>query len=316
MRTALRCIIVLLALPLFGSAPQSAPGGNAPDFLRLLPAAVAGWSLSTTDRVFNRETLATHLKDGAAAYLAYGFRRLLLREYVSSSGAALAVEVYDMSTAADAFGVFRAVPDGEEVHVGREALYLGGILRFWKGRFFARLTMKKETSGTREFLIGLGGKVAAAITEEGREPGILDCLPPEKLERRSIRYVHKQASLDGQFYLADENALLLDEGTEAVLGRYREARGESMLLVCRYRTPADARRAFLKFSRVYFAGKIEERGDTVVERTEFGQFAASRLAGPFLVLVLESPDRASCEALSKAAASRASQVFARPSGRN
>ena len=44
---------------------------------------------------------------------------------------------------------------------------------------------------------------------------ILGCLPGARLIKGSIRYFHKQSSLDAHYYLVDENALLLDEGTEA-----------------------------------------------------------------------------------------------------
>jgi hypothetical protein len=313
MRPSVAGLVTLALLSTFASSGQNAP---APDLVRLLPAEVSGWNRSAADRLYTRATISQYLKNEAGAYLAYGFRRLLVREYLGAPGASLVVEVYDMSTAADAYGVFSCGPDGEETPVGKDAVYTGGLLRFWKGPFFVRLTVKGEYAGTRPFLLGLGAKIAAAIAEEGTRPAILACLPQEELEKRSVRYFHKQASLDSQFYFVDENALLLDEGTEAVLGRYRQARGESMLLVCRYRTPADARRAYLKFSRVYFSGKIDERGDSVMEGIEAGEFAAARLAGACLILILESPGKSSCEALARATVALVNKVFPQPSRQN
>jgi hypothetical protein len=311
MRSVAASIVILALLPTL------APAEDAPDLVRLVPAAVAGWNPSASDKVYTRDTLSAYLKGGAGAYLAYGFRRLFVREYLSPANARLVIEIYDMAVAADAYGVFRNGPAGEEVAVGHEGYYGPGLLRFWKGPFFVRLLQTRSDAETQAFLTGLGRKIAAEIAEPGAKPVLLNCLPQERLEKGSVRYFHKQTSLDAYFYLVDENALLLDEGTESVLARYREPRGESMLLVCRYRTPADARRAYVKFCRVYFVGTIDERSDFITERIEAGQFATGRLAGVCLVLVLESPDGASCEALAKAASSRTLEVFpSKASGRN
>jgi hypothetical protein len=309
MRSIARCLIFVVVLPLVTAAPQSAAAQNAPDLVKLLPGEAAGWRPAGPDRVFNRETSVRYLRGAGETYLAYGFRRLLVREYSDTAGAPLVAEVYDMGTAGDAFGVFSNDPSGEAVAAGNEALYGRGILRFWKGAYFVRLRAAKETSGTRGLLTDLGRKIAAAIPEEGARPTILGCLPGARLIKGSVRYLHKQSSLNGHYYLVDENALLLDEGTEAALGRYHEAGGEALLLVCRYRTAADARRAYLKFGRVYFSGKFDDRGDSMIERIESGEFGAAQLSGACLILVLESPGRASCEALLGAAASSAQQIF-------
>lgn len=309
MRSIARCLIFVVVLPLVAAASQSPPAQNAPDLAKLLPGEAAGWRPAGPDRAFNRETSVRYLRGAGGTYLAYGFRRLLVREYSDTAGAPLVAEVYDMGTAGDAYGVFASDPGGEAAAAGNEALYGRGILRFWKGVYFVRLRAAKETAVTRGLLADLGRKIAAAIPEEGAKPAILGCLPAARLIKGSIRYFHKQSSLDGQYYLVDENALLLDEGTEAALGRYHEAGGEALLLVCRYRTAVDARRAYLKFGRVYFSRNFDERGDSMIERIESGEFGAAELAGACLILVLESPGRASCEVLLRTAASSAQQVF-------
>ena len=309
MRSIARSLLFVVLIPLLTAAPQNAPGRNPYDLDKLLPGESAGWRPAGPDRAYNRETSQAYLRGTAEGYLAYGFRGLLVREYADPAGAPLVAEVYDMDTAADAYGVFANDPAGEAVTVGHEALYRGGLLRFWKGPYFVRLRAARETAASRGFLVDLGRKIAAAISEEGAKPVLLGCLPAARLKKASVRYFHKQSTLNPYYYFVDENALLLDEGTEAALGRYAEAGGEAMLLVCRYRTAADARRAYLKFGRVYFSGSFDGRGDSMVERIESGEFGAAQLTGACLILVLESPSRASCEALLAAAASSALRAF-------
>ncbi len=309
MRAAARSLVFIILLPLLTAAPRSARAGGAADLAAVLPVEAAGCKAAGADRVFTRETAAGYLGRTADLYLAYGLRRLLVRDYKSAAGAAVVAEAYDMTTPADAFGVFADDPKGDEAAVGNEARCGGGRLRFWKGACFVALRAAREAAGTKELLAGLGRAIAAAIPEAGARPAIVGGLTPEGLEPRSVRYFHKQTSLDSQYYLADEHALSLDEGTEAALGRYREARGESLLLLCRYGSAADARRACLAFSRIFFRGRIDEQVNGVTERLENGQFAAARSVGSCLVVVLESPDRPGCEALVKAAGARLREIF-------
>jgi len=304
MRFIVACLVILGILPPLLSASE--PGA---DLARLLPDEIAGWKQSREDRAFTRDTIFEYLDGAGETYLGYGFRRLLVREYLDAAGSLLVVEIYDMATAADAFGIFSNDRDGEDVPVGREAIYGGGLLRFWKGPYFVRLLAEKETGGTRGMLTGLGLRIAAAIPQGGSKPALLGCLPLERLEKRSVRYFHKQVSLNAHYYLADENVLLLDEGTEVALARYKAEWGKSMLLVCRHRTPADARRAYLKFRRAYFSPGGDPNAGTTIEKIENGEFAGARLTGPFLILVFESPDPGSCESLLRSAETRIQEVL-------
>jgi hypothetical protein len=304
MRFLVACFVLLGLLP-----PLAAAADLGPDLARLLPDEIAGWKPSREDRAFTRDTIFEYLDGAGETYLGYSFKRLLVREYIDAAGSPLVAEIYDMAAAADAFGIFSNDPDGEDVPVGREAIYGGGLLRFWKGPYFVRLLAEKETGETKSVLIGLGLRIAAAIPEGGSKPALLGCLPLGRLEKKSVRYFHKQVSLNAHYYLADENVLLLDEGTEVALARYKAEWGKAMLLVCRYRTPADARRAYVKFRRAFFSPGGDPNVGTTIEKIENGEFAGARLTGPFLILVFESPDRGSCESLLRSAETRTQEVL-------
>jgi hypothetical protein len=304
MRFLIACFVILGLLP-----PLAAAAGPGVDLARFLPDEIAGWKPAGQDRVFDRDSIFQYIDGAGEIYLAYAFRRVLVREYAGPDRALLVAEIYDLANPGDAFGIFSGDPDGEAVAVGQEGLYGGGLLRFWKGPFFVRLMAEKETEETRRVIVGLGLKIAASIPESGTKPAILACLPRERLEKNSIRYFHKQVSLNSHYYLADENVLLLDQGTEVALARYKEGWGKAMLLACRYRTPAEARRAYLRFSRDYFSVRIDPNTGTTIQQIESGEFAGARVAGAILVLVFESPDRGSCESLLRAAESRIQEVF-------
>lgn len=303
-RFLVACLVLLGLLP-----PLLAALDGPADLGRLLPAEFAGWRPAGEDRAFTRDTIFEYMDGAGEIYLAYGFRRLLVREYAGPSGSPLVAEIYDMAGPADAYGIAANDQDGEDIAVGRDGLYGGGLLRFWKGPYFVRLLAEKETDGTRGLLAEMGRAIAAAIPEEGPRPALMDALPAEHLDRKSLRYFHKQVSLNNHYYLADENVLLLDERTEVALARYREGWEKVLLLVCRYRSAADARSAYMKFGRDYFAARTDAGGGPVIEKIENGEFAGARQADAFVILVFQSSDRAACAALLRAAESRIQEVF-------
>jgi len=305
MRTSAAVLLVLGLL-----APLPGPAAGRADLSALLPHEIAGLRPRGSDRLFTRETLDRYLDGGAEACLAFCFRRLLVRTYADPAGqAVLTAEVYDMSVPADAFGFFSTDKDGEEAGIGREGIYGGGILRFWKGRYCIKVRAGEETGENRQAVLGLGARISAAIPDDEGRPALVACLPAEGLNARTVRYFHRQVSLDPVYYLADENALLLNERTEAALGQYPRERGEATLLVCRYPAPGEARRAYLKLSRNYFALRADPAGPEVVVEIEPGTFAGALRTGPLLILVLESPARRDCESLLRAAETATLKAF-------
>jgi hypothetical protein len=75
-----------------------------------------------------------------------------------------------METSKDAFGVFTHDLEGEDARIGQGSTYNGGLLSFWKDRFFVSLYSEEETEDTRKALFALGEKVASSIKKEGKEP--------------------------------------------------------------------------------------------------------------------------------------------------
>ncbi|MDH4196016.1 MAG: hypothetical protein OEW05_01255 [Candidatus Aminicenantes bacterium] len=283
---------------------------ETPMLKRLLPAEVAGWRADpAADKAFTRDTIFTYMDGAGELYLAYAFRGLEVREYADGRGGTIAVELYDMGKPSDAYGIFTQDLDGDPAAVGREGLYGAGLLRFWKGRFFVRILADRETEETKRVVLGLGVLAAARLSDEGERPRLVAALPAAGLEAGSVRYFHRQVSLNSHYYLADDNVLGLGETTDAVLGTYRLPRGKAMLLLCKYGRAADARQAYLRLCEGFFSEPCRRKDEQHVEQLESGETAGVKRHGFFLVLVLEAPDVAACEGLLLAAQKTIQEVF-------
>src|SRR5512134_3593565 len=102
-----------------------------------LPEQAAGWSAARPAAVYDQRSIFEYLDGHGEVYLAYGMSRCLARRYAGPEGEGdVLVDVFELSSSADAFGVFSHSRDGEAVSVGQGASLASGTLLFWKGRHF------------------------------------------------------------------------------------------------------------------------------------------------------------------------------------
>ena len=258
-----------------------------------LPNQIGIWTAEPKDRIYDTETIFSYIDGAGEVYRAYNMRSCLSRRYTSPNAPAIVLDIFDMGTSEDAFGVFTHDRDGRAVDVGQGALYRPGWLSFWKGRFFVSIYIEKETEAAKEAISDLSRVVASLIKDQGPKPGILLKLPPEGLQSRSIRYVHHHTLLNYHFYLADENILNLGQHTDAVLAVYQRSGKRAHLLLVFYPNVEKAAEAHKTLLRHY----LPEAKSTRAVLLEDGKWSATGLKNKFLTVVLEADTRPLAENL-------------------
>ena len=258
-----------------------------------LPSQIGIWTAEPKDRIYDTETIFSYIDGAGEVYRAYNMRSCLSRRYTSPNAPAIVLDIFDMDTSEDAFGVFTHDRDGRAVDVGQGALYRPGWLSFWKGRFFVSIYIEKETEAAKEAISDLSRVVASLIKDQGPKPGILLKLPPEGLQSRSIRYLHHHTLLNYHFYLADENILNLGQHTDAVLAVYQRSGKRAHLLLVFYPNVEKAAEAHKTLLRHY----LPEAKSTRAVLLEDGKWSATGLKNKFLTVVLEADTRPLAENL-------------------
>jgi hypothetical protein len=258
-----------------------------------LPKQIEGWSVEPNDRLFDDETIFDYIDGAGEVYRAYNMRKCLSRRYTTLKGPAIVLDIFDMRSSEDAFGVFTHDQDGEIVEMGQGGLYRSGWLSFWKDRFFVSIYMEEESTAAEKAVKGLARQVDALISHEGPKPQILSLLPQKGLQPKTIRYLHHHILLNYHFYVADRNILNLGPDTPAVLAVYKRGEENARLLLVRYPDggkAAKARTAFLK----YYLPEATSKLPVLLENAKW---SAAALWGKLLVIVLEADNQQVAESL-------------------
>ena len=162
------------------------------------------------------------------------------------------------------------------------------------------------------FLLTLAALLLSPSAAPGQAPGgnrLRDILPAEELIGSSVVSIRDQAALNAHYYLADETVLGLNRKTDAVFARYRMGGREALLLAVVYPSEEDAGRVYGRFGRDFFSGKFDPKSPRFLEKLETGDYAAAVLARSVLIVVLEAPDRKSCDDLLRRVEEKALALF-------
>jgi len=291
-------------LPLFGRALACAgfmvlwmiPSSHAVTLEKLrsdLPRKILDWSSETEGRVYTPQTIFDYINGGAEVYKAYNMRHCLSRRYSTPQGPAIVLDVFDMGSSEDAYGVFTHDSEGQVVDLGQDGRLRPGWLNFWKDRFFVSIYAEAETAGTLKAVKALGRQIDALIAEQGARPKMLNMLPAQGLSNESIRYLHHPMILNYHYYLADQNILHLSADTDAVLASYRRDPQNALVLLVLYPQRDAAVRARADFLKHY----LPDADPTGMALLENNKWAAAKIKDRLLVVVLEADNRALAQSL-------------------
>jgi hypothetical protein len=239
------------------------------------------------DELYDRNTAFRYMDGAAELYRSYAFKLLLVRRYLKAGHPSLLVELFDMGSSEDAFGIFSYQIEEEEVGIGQGSDYGGGLLRFWKGNYFANVFAERETPATRKDILAVGEAIAKNIKKEGLKPKLIQFLPEEGLSQGTIHYFHLHQVLNHHYFISHENILNLGAQTNAILASYPFAgeKGKTFLLLIQYPGKDLAEKAFQSFLKVY----MPEAVSSVAIRIENNKWTKAQLHKQYVIVAFDVP---------------------------
>jgi hypothetical protein len=279
---------------LFFIAVISAAGGDMKDLAQSIPKKILDWESAGQDAVYDRKTLYDYMDGGAEVYLAFDFRSAFVRKYKNPSGEEMALDIYDMGSPEEAFGVFSCDRQDPEAGIGQESEYGFGLLRFLQGRYFVSITAAGDEKKAEKAILELGKVVAPLLGPPGPAPDLTRCLPESGLKEDRTSYFHAAVNLNNRFFISSDNILGLGNDTDCVFAEYAAGPEETgNLLIVRYQGEDRAKAACESFLRAY----LPEAGRGAAATTENGKWTMARTHGNYLAVVFEAPSKEYAEGL-------------------
>jgi len=264
-----------------------------------LPENISGWKKSSTEGYYTPENLFEYINGNAELFISYDFRNLITLTYNKDESTEITVDIFDMGNPANAYGVFSHSRENEDKFISDEigSEYGGGLLTFWKGRFYISILVYPETEERKEIVRNISKRISELIRGKNTKPDILSLLPTKNLSLFSIRYFYHHIWLNSHFYISGENILNLGKDTEAVLAKYypdKEDKTPTIFLLINYSDPGNAERALQSFLKNYLHDS--ENG---FARLSNGRWAGIEQNGKMITIILNAPDRVYAAALLK-----------------
>lgn len=258
---------------------------------KFIPDKILGWEAKARSETYDRETIFDYIDGAGEIYRQYGFRMLYVKRLIKTRHPTLTVELYDMGSSDDAYGIFSHSRWGEDAGIGQGSEYRGRLLCFWKGRYFVCVSTEKQTEQSSKAVLALARQIEGKIKNEGRPPEIVDYLPDDGLVNSSVRYFHNHTILNYHYFLAEQNLLNLSEQTEAVFAIYQP--GQIYLLCVRYQNQRLAEEALDSF----MSGYVPESDESELIQIEDNNWLNAVAYENFVVIVFDAPDSHEAEKL-------------------
>jgi hypothetical protein len=270
--------------------------GKSMEMKKLFPLKIGSYQSEGKDEFYDRKTTFRYMDGAAELYRSYGFKLLMVRRYLKEDHPPIIVEAFDMGSSEDAFGIFSYETGDEEVGIGQGSDFGGGLLRFWKGKFFVNVYAEQESPSKEKDVLDLGRVLADSIKQEGKKPTLINFLPKENLIERSIRYFHLYQSLNYHYFVSHQNILRLGDQTHALFSTYAsQTEGKTFLLLIQYSSQTLSKEGFQSFIKAY----MPESSSSKAIRTENGRWTTAQVYNNYVVVVFDASSKEQAVALMK-----------------
>jgi hypothetical protein len=261
-------------------------GGGNVNLSQSIPMSVAGWQAGEEDETYDRDTLYGYMNGGAEVFLAFDFREVFVRRYGRDGADDIVLDVYDMGSPAEAFGLFSCDREDPAAGIGQDSEFGFGMLRFWRNRFFVTIMTHAEDESADAAILALGRAVAAELGPDADPPAMLSLLPTDGLIDDRTSYFHSNINLNNRYFIASENILDLGDDTECVFAEYQGDGAESVkFLVVSYPNSARADTALDSFIQ----GFMPEAGESGLAQMEDGGWTLAGVHDEYLSIVFDAP---------------------------
>ena len=184
--------LVLISIVLAGIATGTGPDipeANKVKLKEILAVLDGTGEKEYKEPKFYGKDLWRYINGAAEAYHAYDFIILALQRY-KSGDRETTIEIYDMGTPLNAFGIYAAErsPELNFIDIGTQGYAEPQMLNFYQGMYYIKLTCS-ETAGSENLLKNIALNLSETMGENGDIPDVFRVFPPENRLVNTERYL-------------------------------------------------------------------------------------------------------------------------------
>jgi len=173
------------------------------DINKFIPALseLDGWKFTSEPKVYAGDTLFSLIDGGADLYLEYGFSQVVSARYADPSSSNILVEIYEMTDAASAYGIFSLTQQALEwsPQFGNLSAITLDYISFWKSRYYVNISWSSRQHFDGPLLDKLANLIVAKITETGDYPDLVSSFQQEFPGKKMI-YLKGNLALSNFYY--------------------------------------------------------------------------------------------------------------------
>jgi hypothetical protein len=241
------CIGLLMLLTAAGAMAEQAPT----DLSDFLPESgeVAGWTPDDAPKGYRGDGLYQMINGGADIFHEYGFIQVLRAEYVDARGKPVKLEIYEMGSAAAAYGIytFNAGDGGKALAIGQEALLGEYYLNFWKGNLMVTLIGLDSEEETVQGIVNLAKAVDARVAKTGERPELAALLLRDPPAFSQPRYIRGPLGVMNSYIFDTKDIFRVREGMIGTVG-------DNQAFVFRYADERESAEAYEQAATQLYAG--------------------------------------------------------------
>ncbi len=236
----IRVLLILGLLPVILLTGCTALSTTSKSILEsAFPGETAGWTPAKEIRLYNSENLFDLVDGQADAFFVYGFEQVAVRTYTNAAGDRLDVQLWQLATPADAYGLFTLGRSGTPSIIGNEGdAEPGRRLSFWQDRYTVHVSARQDVDDA--LLWDFARFVSDALPQGGEPPSLVNQLPQNGFKPREYIFFHEELSIQDRIWLGGENILNLSHDTNGVVATYEVDDTWYYLLLVEYPTANQA----------------------------------------------------------------------------
>ncbi len=179
---SLSIILILMNTSLFGGTQASI---QSPE--------IQGFSLKGKPMTYTPDTLYEYINGAADLYLNYHFKKLTVFEYRNKEKGSITVDIYEHKDMNNGFGIYCSEKPrkGNFMKIGTEGYYEQGVLNFYKGKYYVKVSSFGIKKDEKKILSKLTHAFAKQFKSKSSLPKAIIGFPKKNLVTKSEKYISK-----------------------------------------------------------------------------------------------------------------------------